>query len=144
MDRVKVVTGLLLCAVTAIAGALAAPPAPDHPILGIWTFFLPDSGCSETYEFRSDGILLATSGEERSERVYQITDWPDAQGFYTLVNRVVRENGKPDCFGDPTELGFSATNFIRFDPTGSWFGACPTKSPDVCIGPFLRVRRIET
>jgi hypothetical protein len=143
-DRMKVVTGLLLCSVTAIAGALAAPSTADHPILGIWTFILPDSGCSETYEFRADGTLLASSGEERSARIYQITEVPDAQGFYTLVDRVVRENGKLDCFGEPTELGFSATIFIHFDPTGSSFAACETKSADVCIGPFRRVRRIET
>jgi hypothetical protein len=132
-----------LC-VFAASGSMAAGPMPGHPILGAWTFTVPDGGCEETYEFRPDGTLLASSGEARSERTYRITDAPDAQGFYRLVDKVVRENGKLDCFGEPTEPGSSATIFILFDPGGDRFVACESESPDACLGPLLRIRREET
>jgi hypothetical protein len=132
----------MLCAAAASVG-MAAGPMPGHPILGTWTFSVPNANCAETYEFRPDGTLLASSGEAQSERTYRITDAPDAQGFYRLVDKVIRENGRLDCFGEPTEPGFSATIFIRFDASGERFVACESESPDVCIGPLRRIRRQE-
>ena len=119
----------------------AAPPAADHPILGAWTFTIPDSHCSETYEFRADGTLLSISGEARSERVYEISASPDPKGFYTLMDKVIRENGRLDCFGEPTEPGVSAIIFIRFSNSGHSFVACESESSDNCIGPLQRIRR---
>jgi hypothetical protein len=124
-----------------VQDTLAAPPAANHPILGTWTFTIPDGHCSETYEFRVDGTLITSSGEARSERVYEITPSPNPKGFYRLVDKIIRENGKPDCFGEPTEPGVSAIIFIRFSPSGDRFVACEDESPGNCIGPLQRVRR---
>jgi hypothetical protein len=140
----KIVAGSLLFAIAMFVGkGVAGPPVPDHPILGAWTFTIPDSHCSETYEFRADGTLLSISGEARSERVYEITASPNPEGFYTLVDKVIRENGKLDCFGEPTEPGVSAIIFIRFSNSGHSFVACEVESPDNCIGPLQRIRRNE-
>ena len=124
-----------------VQDTLAAPPAADHPILGSWTFTIADGHCSETYEFRADGTLLTSSGEAWSERMYEITASPNPKGFYRLVDKVIRENGKLDCFGEPTEPGVSAIIFIRFSPSGDRFAACEDESPDNCIGPLQRIRR---
>lgn len=124
-----------------VQDTVAAPPATDHPILGIWTFTIPDGHCSETYEFRADGTLITSSGEARSERVYEIAASPNPKGFYGLVDKVIRENGKLDCFGEPTESGSAAGIFIRFSPSGNSFVACEAESPDNCIGPLHRVHR---
>ena len=39
-----------------------------------------------------------SSGEARSERVFEIMASPNAKGFYKLVDKVIRENGKLDCY----------------------------------------------
>lgn len=140
----KIIAGPILLLMAMLVGeAVAGPPVPDHPILGAWTFTIPNSHCSETYEFRPDGTLLTSSGEARSKRVYEIAASPNPKGFYRLMDRVIRENGKLDCFGEPTEPGVSAIIFIRFSASGNSFVACEAESPDNCIGPLKRIRRNE-
>lgn len=135
-----VFTGALL--ISALTGAQAAPPA-DHPILGIWKLSLPDLGCSETYRFRADGTTLVTSAEEVSESEYRIPAKPSAKGFYRLEDRIVKDNGKKDCAGAIMKPGTTATNFIRFHPSGALFLMCADETMNTCIGPFERVKGEE-
>jgi hypothetical protein len=135
-----VLTGALLISMS--AGAQAAPP-PDHPILGIWKLSLPDLGCSETYRFRGDGTTLVTSAEEVSESEFRIPAKPSAKGFYRLDDRVVKDNGKKDCAGAIMKPGTTATNFIRFHPSGALFLMCADETMNTCIGPFERVKGEE-
>jgi len=124
-----------------VVHSVSAQPAADHPILGTWTFSVAGGACAESYDFRENGILVTSSGKARSERVFEISASPDASGFYTLVDKIVSENGKPDCFGQPTVAGVSALVYIRFSPSQDRFVACETESPDNCIGPLHRIRR---
>jgi hypothetical protein len=57
-------------------------PKTNHPIIGTWTFAMPDSDCEETYYVRQDGTTLVTSGQEVAESVYEIDDEPSPKGFY--------------------------------------------------------------
>jgi hypothetical protein len=136
----RALAGLFL--LSALNVAAAAPPAA-HPILGIWKLSLPDLGCSETYRFRADGTTLVTSAEEVSESVYRIPDKPSAKGFYRLEDRIIKDNGKKDCSGAIMKVGTSATNFIRFHPSGALFLMCADESMNTCIGPFERVQGEE-
>ena len=134
-----------LTALIALAGALAAPASPvaplaaSHPILGIWRLTVPDGSCSETYRFRGDGTTLVTSAEEISESIFEIPAEPDAEGFYKMVDTIVKDNGKKDCAGDIMKVGNKSTNFIRFHPSGKVFVMCRATSLEACIGPFRRV-----
>ena len=123
---------------------LAAPPAPSHPILGIWKLTLPDGSCSETYRFRGDGTTLVTSAQEVSESEFSVPAEPSAKGFYKLEDKVVKDNGKADCAGSITKVGSKITHFVQFNPSRSLFVMCASESLDVCIGPFLRVTGQET
>lgn len=123
--------------------AAAAAPRADHPILGIWKLSLPDLGCSETYRFRADGTTLVTSAEEVSESEYRIPAKPSAKGFYRLEDRIVKDNGKKDCAGAIMKVGTTATNFIRFHPSGALFLMCTDETMTTCIGPFERVQGEE-
>ncbi|MCA1855066.1 hypothetical protein LE190_03860 [Massilia oculi] len=136
----RMLAGLLM--LSALNIAEAAPPA-DHPILGIWKLSLPELGCSETYRFRGDGTTLVTSAEEISESEYRIPARPSAKGFYRLEDRVVKDNGKKDCAGAVMKPGATATNFIRFHPSGKLFLMCADETMNTCIGPFERVRGEE-
>jgi hypothetical protein len=137
----RVLAGILISLMA--LPAVAAPPAANHPILGIWKLSLPELRCSETYRFRGDGTTLVTSAEEVSESEYSIPDKPSAKGFYKLQDRIVKDNGKKDCAGEIMKVGTQATNFLRFHPSGSLFLMCSDETMQACIGPFERIEGEE-
>ncbi len=136
---------LLLTAFTmvALAGLANADPPhrpkTNHPIIGTWTFAVPDSDCEETYYVRQDGTTLVTSGEEVAESVYEIDDEPSSKGFYKNVDRIVKDNGKQDCAGEITKVGSQVTNYIRFHPSGDMIIICKDESLNACFGPLYRL-----
>ncbi|HEU4844588.1 MAG TPA: hypothetical protein VFT05_10015 [Burkholderiaceae bacterium] len=130
----------LVAAALTAAAAQAAPLRHDHPLIGTWQITLADGSCSETYRIRDDGSSLVTSNEEVAESTFDIADQPDALGFYKQVDRVVKDNGKPDCSGEVTEVGHVATSYILFHPSGNMFLMCFERDMHSCIGPFIRVR----
>lgn len=129
-----------LCALLAALPAGAAPPAPSHPIIGIWRLTLDAGRCAETYRFRDDGTSLVTSAGEVSESAFAIGARPSAKGFYKLEDRIVKDNGKPDCLGEVMKVGSGTTNYLQFHPSGNMFLMCASEALDTCIGPFERIR----
>lgn len=121
------------------ATAAAAPPVHSHPILGVWRLSLDAGRCAETYRFREDGTSLVTSAGEVSESAFAIGAKPSARGFYKLEDRVVKDNGKPDCSGAVMQVGSVSTNYLQFHPSGNMFLMCASEALDVCIGPFERI-----
>jgi hypothetical protein len=128
--------------VAAAVPAGAAPLRHDHPLVGIWRVALPDSGCTETYRFRADGTTLVFSNEEVAESSFTVSDRPDKNGFYKEVDKITRDNGKPDCSGNITKPGRAVTSYVRFNPNGNLFIMCAEANLDHCIGPFIRVRGV--
>ena len=93
---------LFLASLTAVTPPLqAAGPAPlaGHPWIGTWTWTLFGGSCTETFQYRSNRMLLGTSGQEVAEKSYEVRTKPDAQGFYKVVETVLRQNDKMDCSG---------------------------------------------
>ena len=140
----RTITGVALSLAMFAHGAIAAPPAADHPILGIWSLTLPDGSCSEGYRFRGDGTTLVTSADEIAQSEFDIPVQPSAKGFYKLEDRLVKDNGKKDCIGQVTKAGTKATHFVHFHPSGTLFLMCVAESLDQCIGPFRRMQGQET
>lgn len=133
------------CASALVAAASAQDVKPraiakDHPIVGRWTWTVPDGSCAETYLFRSDGTSVVTSGEEIAETVFEISAAPDAKGFYKWTDKLVKDNGRKDCAGEITAVGKVATNYVVFNRAGDIFLVCAQPSFDACFGPFLRMR----
>jgi hypothetical protein len=134
--------GAALCATLVMptqAAETARLPA-DHPILGTWFVNLPQFACSETYLFKPDQTTLVTSGEEVAESRFEVSANPSAQGFYKVIDTVVRDNGKKDCSGGVTQVGHVVTNYLRFHPSGEMMVMCQDESFKACLGPFRRVR----
>ena len=131
---------LLLAALpAAAAGGAPAHIAPSHPLVGVWQFALPDGSCTETYLIRADGTTTVQSGQEHSESAFEISPAPSAKGFYKWTDRVVRNNGKPDCGGGKTPIGTQSTLYVRMNPDGDVMILCATESLDRCIGPLVRM-----
>ena len=133
----------LIVAIATLGTAVAAPPrplAPDHPLLGTWTYALPGNGCVETWTIRPDGSARVVGGDEVIETQMDVSDKPDARGAYRWVDKIVQSNGKGDCRGEVTPAGLVWTSYIRFDPTGRKMALCQDEALRECIGPYLRAK----
>jgi hypothetical protein len=137
----RVFLGSVFAFATLLAsGEPPAAPRPDHPLLGSWMFDFPDRDCSETYRFFPDGTTLDTSGDEVSESAYEISPKPVENGFYKLVSKITKDNGKKDCLGEITKVGETSTNYVIFRRGGESFVMCRTPSLDSCFGPLVRMQ----
>jgi hypothetical protein len=132
----------LVCAgiIAALSAAVAhaAPPAKNHPLLGTWTYTMPDGKCSETYLFRPDGTLLITSGEQVAESKFEVSPAPTNKGFYKLHNTITKDNGKKDCSGETMSVGQQATVYLHLEQADDMMGVCEAESLSGCFGPLLR------
>jgi hypothetical protein len=133
---------LFACSLSA-AAVQAATAQPEHPLLGVWEFTLPDGRCTETYLFKANGTTFVTSAEEVAEMRYEVSAEPSEKGFYKLVDTVTQDNGRKDCGGGITAVGSRSTHYLWFHPSGELFVMCRDESLDACFGPLLRVPRQE-
>lgn len=118
-----------------------AQTAPaDSPVVGTWSWTLFNGKCTETLQYRADGLLLTTSGDAVTEWRYAASSPPDAQGFYKLVEISTRFNAKKDCSGDLVdENGLDATKYIQLNPAKTMMIICKTPSLEACYGPLQRL-----
>jgi len=136
-----------LLAIALWAVSLASPaqdfhrtPLPfDHPLVGVWRIDVPGTDCHEVYTIQADGTAQVTSGQQAAESEFVIDLKPSPRGFYRWVDRLVKDNGLPDCTGAVSTLGHEATNFIILHPSRPEFLMCVAEDLETCIGPFLRI-----
>ena len=96
--------------------------------------------CRETFQYRADNTMLSTSAGAVTQWTYSITAGPDAMGFYRLVEKPVKTDGKKDCSGDVVDTGIEIIKYIQMSPTRDRFIACKAESLDACFGPLGRFR----
>lgn len=148
LQNLSLVASLLLAAPLLQAAGPAAT-SYSHPIVGTWSWvtfggswsWVTFGGsCTETWQFRANQTMLGTSAEEVSEKKYTIAAKPDKQGFYKLVETVIRHNDKKDCSGVMGDgPGEKTTRFIQFSPQGEQLLVCQTAALTACFGPLKRV-----
>lgn len=111
-----------------------------HPLAGTWSWTLFNSKCTETLQYRTDGVLLGTSGDAVTEWRYIVSSPPDSPGFYKVDEVSTRHNAKKDCSGDTTnEIGLDETKYIQLNPTKNQMIICKTASLQACYGPLRRL-----
>ena len=129
---------LLVLTVLQSQPSVAQPVA--HPVIGTWSWTGFAGKCVETWQYRNDGVMLATSGDAVTEWRYSITPQAGASGFYKLALTSVRQNGKKDCAGDVVdEAGISASLFLQINPARDRHIVCKSESLAECFGPLGRV-----
>lgn len=119
----------------------AAPLRPDHPLIGTWILYLTSQSCEETYVIREDGSTVVWSGQEISESVSTFDDKPRPTGFFRWDDKIVKDNGKPDCQGQVMDPGGEITNYIKLDSDGETFVMCRQENLNECLGPLVRQPR---
>jgi len=130
-----VVTASLAC-----MHAAAAPLRADHPLIGTWEFRLPN-GCVERMTVLQSGHVLAVSGAETDESEAEIADRPDERGLYKWRDRILMNNGKPDCGDSLTPVGDVSVVYIRLDKSSERYMVCLGEAKaDACLGPYIRQR----
>jgi hypothetical protein len=130
----------VLTASLACLGAAAAPLQTDHPLVGTWEFKLPN-GCVERMTVLQNGHVLAVSGAENDESEAEIADQPDARGFYKWRDRILSNNGRPDCGDTLTPVGDVSVVYVRLEASGDRFHVCLGDAKgDPCLGPYIRQR----
>jgi len=110
----------------------------DHPLVGTWRIELPEQKCFEEYDVRADGTKLSRSADERNESVHSISVAPSSSGFYKWVDKIVKNNGKPDCSGSIGSTGHVAVNFIRLHPSSKRMLLCEAEDMKTCYAEFRR------
>jgi hypothetical protein len=117
-----------------------AAPAGQHPLVGTWSWTLFAGSCTETYQYRKNQTVLATSGQEVSEKKFHAMTAPDKAGFYKVTETVLRHNDKTDCSGVLSEgPGEQTTRFVQFSPQRDKLLFCQDASLKACFGPLLRI-----
>jgi hypothetical protein len=114
------------------------PLPPNHPLVGLWRFDVPNTRCREIYELRANGTTRITSGAQAIESDFRISAGPSPKGFYEWIDKVTKDNGKPDCSGERATVGEVTTNFIVVHPSGRHFQLCEDEDTETCVGPFIR------
>lgn len=137
---------LMMAALLSTTGlqAATAPSAgggdPKNTLVGKWTWTLPGTQCTETYDYRADGKLFITSGEEKSDNTYQVMQDEKATQFVKVQATIVKDYGGQDC----TELsednsGEEHVFYLVFQPDGNQHAMCPSASLNQCVGPLRRI-----
>lgn len=137
---------LIAAAIVTMAGTSAAvaqdvqrtPLPPQHPLVGSWRIDVPGTQCHEIYNIKADGTTSVTSGAQAAESEFQIDRVPSPKGYYKWVDKIVKENGQPDCMGETMQVGHVATNYIILHPSRPEFLMCEAERLDSCIGPFRK------
>ena len=135
--RIGLVMALL--STSAQAQDVRRSPLPrGHPLIGTWGIEVPGTGCHEAYTFHPNGTTSITSGKEAGETEFELDAEPSENGFYRWVDRIVKDNGMPDCLGAVSKVGQVATNYLLIDTTRRLFLMCSAEDLSTCIGPFER------
>lgn len=111
----------------------------DHPLIGAWALHVPDGDCTEVYRISREGTSLVTSAEEVAQTRFEISDQPDARGYFKWVDTIFKDNGKKDCSGQVTKTPRTTTSYIMMNATHKAFISCQGESTRACIGPFVRI-----
>ena len=110
-----------------------------HPVAGTWSWTLFAGKCRETFQFRTDGTLLTTSGDAVAEWAFKITPQASETNFYQLRMLLQRQNGKKDCYGNVAVEGGEVESFIQMSPAKDRFINCKSASLVACFGPLGKI-----
>lgn len=81
------------------------------------------------------------SGEERNESEFMISPGTRGIHWYKWVDKITKNNGKPDCMGSLTAVGHTAVNYVIVHPNGQRFALCEREDMNSCYAEFFRQAR---
>lgn len=111
-----------------------------NPLQGSWEWVNIKNSCVEVYTFGIENTAYITSGDEKSDASYTISDTPTANGFYQVSLKILDDKGGKDC-GESVEnnTGEVYKKFVMFHPAGNHYVSCDKEDTSTCVGPFRRL-----
>lgn len=141
VSKLFALVGLSVFLVFAAKAATSTGPAVSHKIVGKWQWTRSANNCTEVYDYRSDGTLSVTSGQEIANATYTISERPDPNGFYELKGQPVNSNNAQDCSDSPPDGDMSPyTVYLIFHNTQPAHLVCQTPGLEKCFGPLKRIQ----
>jgi hypothetical protein len=120
----------------------ARTPIPNtHPLIGVWRIEFAGGKCAEEYDIKADGTKQSSSGEERNESEFMISPSPRKTYWYKWVDKITKNNKRPDCMGSLTAVGHMAVNYVIVHPSGTRFALCEREDLNSCYAEFFRQAR---
>jgi len=111
----------------------------NNPLLGIWSYTYPNSGCIETYQFLPNAIRLSTSNLEKVKAKYNVQSLSKEKKLYLLTDTVLEDNAKQDCTGSTSDMTNDTVKLYLFiDNNPKSFTFCIDKELKTCVGPFIK------
>lgn len=129
-----------LLLVIALCAASGPASAQLHPLIGTWQWTRSANQCTETYDYRPDGVLRAVSGTEITEGTYAVSPQADPNGFYELSGNFTETNQGKDCTDSPPVADPKPyTVYVVFHESRTRMLVCYKPSLERCFGPLRRI-----
>lgn len=124
----------------ALSSVAQTPVPPAHPLVGKWQWTRPENKCTEVYDYRADGTVPVSSGNEKTDNTYTVSAKPDQNGFYRVTLKTIKDHGGRDCADDESNsTGEESSMYILFEPSNTMYIVCAEPKIDRCFGPLRRV-----
>jgi hypothetical protein len=113
-----------------------------NPLVGKWRY-VDENGCTDTYEFQTDGTFSSNSGSESLEGTYTVEAPTNAsRGAYLVTRNILKGNGRLDCVGHVTSRrGKRGIGYTFFNGELNDLFVCQSPSSRECFGPVRRIAR---
>ena len=118
-----------------VACSSSATSQPSD-LIGKWSF--SEGGCTDTYEYRTNGTFSGSSGEERLEGRYSVESVAGGKASLKVVRTVENDNKRADCSGSTKDQsGSQDTRYLVFGGKDK-FHVCLSAAGERCFGPLIR------
>jgi hypothetical protein len=133
----------LMRVVCSILAALLSFPATAadrnrFSVIGEWEWNPVKGDCPERYSYRTDGLVMMQSADERLVKTYVISK--ASNEMYRISSAVKATNGKPDCRGELSPVGSRSSVFVM-PAKGGGFMTCSSLDPATCFGTAKAAKR---
>jgi hypothetical protein len=131
-------TAITVCLLSISSTAISEAP---NPLQGAWEWVNIKNSCTEVYTFGIENTAYITSGEEKSDAEYTISETPSEKGFYKVTLKILDDKGGQDC-GESVEnnTGEMYEKYVMFHPNGNHYVSCDEEDTTTCVGPFKRMK----
>ena len=125
-------------AIVLLSSSAIAADRGRFSVIGEWEWNPTEGVCPERYSYRTDGLVMMQSADERLVKTYIISK--ASNEMYRVSSTVKASNGKADCRGNLSPVGSKSIVFLM--PTkGGGYMTCSSLDPSTCFGTAKAAKR---
>jgi hypothetical protein len=129
---------IFLLAIVLLSSSTIAADRDRFSVIGEWEWNPVEGVCPERYSYRTDGLVMMQSADERLVKTYVISK--ASNEMYRVSSTVKASNGKADCRGNLSPAGSKSIVFLM--PTkGGGYMTCSSLDRSTCFGTAKAAKR---